>query len=285
MKKTILILLLLLLFQNLASAYELKIVTVSGYSKPWIAISGDQAPMKDIKTARVHFHGWTQDSATGKGYRQEYDFDWTDPSKNPSDSQLKKFVEAYGMQREVDQDSSKIILIPLARGHCDQYGELADISKFDSAFKEVSLKLGLNLNQLKLRLVSAHSGGGAFLSKLLKNSAQSTFLSQTIRANFYDAIYQADTVNGLKSWISNNIPGELKQLRLFSIPNRGPSKYGEQIYSLKGSSETLQVVDIDGAKLKWKNKITLKGDWLSVLQEQAPYRLHHWSLVKTAWLF
>jgi hypothetical protein len=286
MKYIIFIIILVAQTINSALAYDLKVVVVSGYSKPWVVISADQVNPKNIKSARIHFHGWTQSPKSGLAFNPKYDFDWIVAEKIPNEAQIKKFVESYSIQREVEVDSSRVVLIPLSRGHCDQYEELEDISKFDSIIKKLFTEIGLNANPFLIRHMSAHSGGGKTLSRLLKNADHSLVLSKVSQAYLYDAIYHQDTVNELKTWVLNHHEGNLKQLKLFSIAGQSPEKFGKGLFKSIETGEVTQVLSVDGIKLNVKNKITKNTDRVILIQESnETKRLNHWSLVSSLWLF
>lgn len=270
---------------TIASAYEIKVNTVEGYSKPWILIHANGAKISDLKEGRIHFHGWTQDPATGAPYNDQYDFPWTDSSKTPEISDLKKFVDAYGMGVEVEKNPGRAILIPLSRGHNDEYGELLELNVFAKVFSKVLWSFSINEHQFKLISVSAHSGGGSTLSRLLSDDGMNGVFGSVGVVRLYDAIYSVETVNNIELWIKNN-HHRFKVIKLFSIPGQSPAKYGEMLYSSSGSGETIHVTDIEGVLFNQKSKFLAGGGWLQTIQEQrAPFRFNHWSLVTQFWNF
>ena len=185
------------------------------------------------------------------------------------------------MQREVEAKPTRMILIPLARGHDDQYPELFDITRFDLALSQVLQSLGLDDNKLELPVMSAHSGAGEVLSRLLEQASLSHFVGQVRRIDFFDAIYSEETTGRLSTWISASVAHEL---RLFSIPKGEPSQHAEVIYQSLSGPESVNVSMNQGFNIKSSMKMLPSGGSISIIQETAQ-RLDHWSLAKMAWMF
>ena len=268
-----------------ADAYEFKIVIPKGYSKPWVTISADGISKDKITEGRVHFHGWTQDQKTGRAYHPNYDFDWLDSNRSPSEVELKKFIEAYAIEKEVETNPYRMVLIPLARGHCDQYLELADDAIFDEVLSSVLHELGMNQDSFMVKAMSAHSGGGSVLSRLMQKSGMSPFLSKVTKVILFDAVYSTKSVDALYSWImSGSSLAESKKLLLYSIPHLGPSSYADNLLSRFNSSETIVIQNINGLSMQQKSKSTSIGNSILVIEElKLPYQLNHWSLVTSMW--
>ena len=266
-----------------ASAYEMKVMAVAGYSKPWLAIyQNDSVFLQNQIQTRLHFHGFTQNPQTGAPFQPDYDFPWIDQSKTPTDAQLRHFVEAFGFQREVENFPDHLVIIPISRGHCDQYPELMEVANFDSAFQQVIRWLEIDQNKLNLTTVSAHSGGGKILAHLMGQASSSIFLSKATRSDFYDALYNDDDIIGVTRWMTT--AGFIHSLRLFSVPDHEPAQRGDLLYHSMNGAELVKTTPIDGLNISSSLKTLSSGNQLMIIQEKNQ-QLDHWSLVKMAWVY
>lgn len=134
-------------------------------------------------------------------------------------------------------------------------------------------------------MMSAHSGGGSLLSRLIQKANTSQFLSKVTKVILFDAVYSMNTVEGLYSWImSGSTLDESKNLFLYSIPHLGPSAYADTLLSRFNSSETIKIQNINGLNMQQKSKTNSRGNTLFKIEElNPPYQLNHWSLVTSMW--
>jgi len=262
-------------------AYQLKAVVVPGYSKPWIMLHSDQSSVHEINQIRIHFHGWTQDPRTGKPYQPKIDFEWKDPKLPPSEIDMRKLIEGYSIQKEVESNDRLAIIIPLSRGHCDQYPEL--LTNFDSIFSNVLRAFDLNAALLH---ASAHSGGGQFLSHLLASASRSIFLSQTLKLSLFDAIYGDSTLMNLQKWLDETKGGEVAQLQLLSISHQKPSLLADKFFTKISALENLRNYKFNGILINTKSKKLENGNQISLIEEGViPNTLNHWTLLQQLWSF
>lgn len=266
-----------------AWSYELKITQVEGYSKPWVLISASGQNLNTISDLRLHLHGWTQEPKTGKAYYPLFDFDWKNPQIQPTSADLKKFVDAYGIGQDVDQNPNHAVLIPISRGRCDQYRELLD--DFERIYLQTLKNFGIFSNQIKLTRVSAHSGGGEYLSRLIVDSRFRSF-SDVNTVVFYDAIYSDMTRDRLISWV--NLPSSEyhKKLVLPVIRGQGPSHRAHAILDTWPDSEKTEIHTMGSLKILIRSK-TLPGEnhVLVISEDQGSTLLNHWTLVRELWNF
>ena len=269
-------------FSSISSnAYEMKIASVPGYSKVWLMVMADRVSVDEIRNIRMHLHGWTQDRNTGAPVNPLFDFEWKNPSTPPTQSGLKKFVESFGIQNEVEKNHDRAVLIPISRGHCDQYPEL--LNGFDRTFSAVLGSFGLPEDQVKLVHVSAHSGGGEVLSRLLVDST-SRFFTHVKHVTFYDAIYSAGTQNRLMTWILAKKEGLIKSLDLPVITGGSPWVRASDLFDQLSSVESTEFKTVGGYQLKFRAKVLSSFNFVHVVTEskKAP-TLDHWTIVKTLW--
>lgn len=273
--------LFLMIFGFSSQAFEMKTVSVTGYSKVWLVLYENEKSLNEAVRGKIHFHGFTQDQKTGAAFEPQYDFAWPDGSKMPSEEQLRHFVSGYELQREVQNHPNHILLIPISRGHCDQYPELYDPAKFDEVFSKVLAAAGVSESKFTLTMASAHSGGGELLSRLLDKNAASKFFSKVVRADFYDGIYSAASTARLKNWINAAFP---RELRLFSIPKQTPAIYGEKIFqTVQGKAQSTYKM-VGEIRATERTKKSFSESKVFVVQG-AEKSLNHWSLVKTFWVY
>lgn len=272
------------LFQQSAAAYEFKALSVPGYSKTWLMIKSESVPITSITKIRLHLHGWTQDPVNGKPFNDLFDFSWRDSSVMPSDLDMKTLIEGYGMQREVDAFIDTAILVPISRGHCDQYPEL--LKDFDITFSKVISAFGFNSDFVRLDHVSAHSGGGEYLSRLITSNSRSSFFQQLKKVTFYDAIYSESAKKRLSQWLNEVVPSPSRNLEVINVPNGSPSVFGASLFDSVKASETKKTVAIDSTTVRCREKIHQAGNSLQIIEENhKPTLLDHWTLVKALWLF
>ena len=264
-----------LFVSSIANAYDLTILKVSGYSKPFVLISSGALPMESLHRIHLHLHGWTQDPINGKPFRQGFDFSWKDTNVTPSEGDLRRFVEAYSIQKTVEGFPDRAVLIPIARGHCDQYNELT--ADFEGILSKVFESVGMNSDQLVIDSASAHSGGGEVLSKLLHSSSN---LQKTGKVFMIDAVYHDATRDRLKLWLGNRIEGSARTLEMPVIPNQSPQKYGAEILgSIQAAEKKLDFLWAD-SRFVGAEKIAANGNTFLLYRESKTMKLDHWTIVK-----
>lgn len=271
------------LFLNDVLAYELRVIQTQGYSRPWIVVSADGADFSKLNQGRIHFHGWTQYRENGKPYHPHYDFLWENPDKSPDIEDLKKFVEAYGVQREVEKNPDMLMVIPVSRGRCDDYPQIHQVSTFDQAVQNLLQELGIAFPDFKFVHLSAHSGGGKVLSELLEKASESRFLSPSAKVTLYDAIYGEDWKNRILIWMNSTGPGQHRQLDLFTLPGQTPSKFSGMILNSIPSSAQTSTWMVKGNAFFEEKKIFQNQVTVRRIQETLPLELNHWSLVEFFW--
>jgi hypothetical protein len=270
-------LLVLIGFAGQAQAYDLKTIMVSGYSKPWMIITASDAPIESVSSIHLHLHGWTQDPTTGKAFQRKFDFDWIDPQSQPEDSKLKSFVESYDLQKELDLHPDRAILVPLARGHCDQYPEL--MQDFSGIWKHVLEAAKINPEIAIVHQVSAHSGGGEYLAKLLM---ESKVFESTKRATLIDAVYHDGTMQRLLQWVKGRSAQEtIRVLEMPVIPRMAPARFGSLIMDSIPTNATRGEMQIGNHRYHSFFKKSMEGNLIYLFTEMKPQKLDHWSIVKS----
>jgi hypothetical protein len=266
-----------------AWSYEIESVKVASYSRPWILVRASHQGPETVSEIRLHLHGWTQDPQTGKGFYPQFDFNWPNPYAQPTMTDFQKFVDGYGIGRDVDLHPERMVLIPISRGHCDQYREL--LNEFDQKYLQVLESFGIDSNQIKLTQVSAHSGGGDVLSQLLVDSKIRAF-SNVDRVVFYDAIYSDQTRNRLISWLKLNSSEFSKELLLPVIYGQSPFLRSRSILTAFPNQEENEMKQIDQLKIMIQTKVVFNSSRIRILFENpAAKLLNHWTLVRELWSF
>lgn len=260
-----------------SQAYQLKLVQVPSYPRPWALIAADGVDLSQLKSGRIHFHGWTQDQKTGAPYHLEFDFHWKNPRQNPTESDLRKMIDGYGMAREVDRNPERLMMVPISRGHCDDYVELKKEGRFEEVLLQVLASVGISRDGFRVIQMSAHSGGGDLLSRILTD--------EVISATVYDGIYGQEAANRIANWIKRDQTSDLKILTLITIPHLKPAQYSSQILSsLKGESK-MRTELRNSIPLEVSQKGSERGNQALWIQEvSTSLVLNHWTLVRFFWL-
>jgi len=267
---------LFLVLSPIAHAYELTVIKVDGYSKPIVLLTAGILPIESVQRVHLHLHGWTQDPKSGKSFRQNFDFDWKDGEISPSESDLRRFIEAYSIHKTSESFPDRAVLIPIARGHCDQYPELT--KDFDGILRRIFEVVGMKSDRLAIESASAHSGGGEVLSNLLQSSS---LLQKAARVFMIDAIYHDGTRDRLNLWVGTRVEGVTRTLEMLVIPNQAPQKYGSQILdSFSGAPKRLEFQWV-GSSTTGTEKTSATGNSMVIFQESKPRQLDHWTIVKT----
>ncbi len=203
-----------------------------GYSRPtaWISV-----PQNPIKRFRIHLHGWTQNAA-GHALNSLFDFAWPSGS-TPDARDVIKMAMAYGMHRDVCESDAETVLMPLSRGHVDDYRfhfkTPADLTRWMSAVTGMIRASGTEMIDSNLPwTLSAHSGGGAIAARSIDPEGPSPD-----RVILLDATYDTTTAVFFQTWLTRNRdPLKPKTLEVVSV-TAPTAKYAKTI-SLPGPAET-----------------------------------------------
>jgi hypothetical protein len=226
-----------------------------GYPRPtaWIRVPGSKATR-----LRVHLHGWTQ-HPKGDAIHPEYDFSWP-TGHSPDARKVLKMILAYGMDRDSCDPSFGTLVMPLSRGHVDDYRHHFKTPGDLSRWKE-SVRKTILADRLPWTL-SAHSGGGAIAARSI--DPEDSTLDRVI---LLDATYDSDTPLFFNSWIAlGNDPLKPRKLEVYSVT--GPTaKYSRRV-SLPGTAEVdgfTRTVRTPTAKLVLEIRTDLQFDHYSVV--------------------
>lgn len=195
-----------------------------GYSRPTAWISVPEAP---VQRFRIHLHGWSH-KPSGEALNPSYDFAW--PSgKTPAARDALKMVLAYGLHRDVCEPSADTVIMPLSRGHVDDYKALfknsADFTKWKNAVT------GMIRTQDLPWTLSAHSGGGAIAAQAI--DPDDTLLDRVI---LLDATYDPGTAAFFKTWVTRiNDPLNPRTLEVVSVTS--PTAKHSRSISIPGPAE------------------------------------------------
>ncbi len=233
-----------------------------GYSRPtaWISV-----PRTPVKRFRIHLHGWTQ-NATGQALNPSFDFAW--PSGHTPDARdVLKMALAYGMHRDVCEADAETVLMPLSRGHVDDYRfhfkTPADLTRWKSAVTGVLLETGAVLEtSTPPWTLSAHSGGGAVAARSIGPEGLSPD-----RVILLDATYDSNTAAFFQRWLSGN-PDPLKPRTLEVVSVTAPTAKHSRTISLTGPAETdgfTRTVKTPTATLVREIRNDLKFDHYSIV--------------------
>lgn len=202
-----------------------------GYPRPtaWISV-----PDRPLSRLRIHLHGWTQNPA-GQALNPAFDIPWPD-GKTPSAAEILKMAMAYGMHRDVCDPASGTVLMPLSRGHVDDYRLRfklpADFLRWKNAVTALIHPTGtLNRTPVLPWTLSAHSGGGAIAARSVDPD---DFTLERIL--LLDATYDSATAAFFKSWIEQGRdPLKPRTLEVFSVTT--PTASHSRAISLPGPAE------------------------------------------------
>jgi hypothetical protein len=167
--------------------------TVPGYSKPVLITIPVMA-----STFRIHFHGHKLGTYT------EYEKD------------LPSMVKSFGLNESLCA-GQQITIFPESDGNCYNYdNELENKVEFTNFFKSLHSVTGGNLKSLPMH-VSAHSGGGRAVMRLLKAGIP------VEQVTIFDGTYAKDQKDGLAEWYRKGSG----KLILATVLDRSPDKNAE----------------------------------------------------------
>lgn len=230
-----------------------------GYPRPtaWIRVPGTES-----SRLRVHLHGWTQ-HASGEAIHQSYDFDWP-AGRSPDARRVLKMVLAYGMHRDTCDPSSGTLLMPLSRGHVDDYRLHFKTPDDLSRWKE-AVSGSILVSRLPWTL-SAHSGGGAIAARSIDPDD-----SSLDRVILLDATYDSETPLFFNSWLARaQDPQQPRKLEIFSV-TAPTARHSKKVF-LTGTAE------INGFTL------TVKTPHAHLIREiRTDTQFDHYSIVPARW--
>jgi hypothetical protein len=227
------------------------------------------APMMSLNTPlklRVHFHGWTQES-DGTPRNSNYDFAWPHSEIEPNLSDAMKMVSAFGLDQASCGLAPETILVPLSRGHDDDYKKYfispENFESYLNPMLKILLSTQTRLSEISL---SAHSGGGKILSQSLNLND-----SRIRNIKLYDATYDQSTVDTMNHWIQNHDPSTSRILEIYSV-TPGTRTYSRLI-TLEGTHSTSgQTIYTQSLNSKLLNEIRTDNQF------------DHYTLVKARWI-
>jgi hypothetical protein len=149
---------------------------------------------------RLHFHGHKL------GKFPEYE-------KN-----LSSMVKSFGLNAELCK-SRQVTVFPESDGNCATFDQkLKTKQNFENFFKELHLATGDYLKQAPLS-ISAHSGGGRTISRLLD------FGFEVKQVSIFDGIYSETQKNSLKNWYLKSDG----QLILATVKGMSPETFSQAL--------------------------------------------------------
>lgn len=193
--------------------------TLPSYPKPVLVVIPLMA-----ESMRLHFHGHKL------GTYPQYE-------KNMS-----SMVKAFGIAGELCK-SSEVAIFPESDGKCSTYDtKLVTKANFELLFSELHNVTGGHLKSLPFN-VSAHSGGGRTVSRLL----DAGFNVENV--TIFDGTYSEANKNSLKKWFQK---GDGK-LTLATVKGMSPDSYANAIKKELGlkmtqSKSTIQGTSFDVSK-------------------------------------
>ena len=146
------------------------------------------------ESVRIHFHGFIL------GLYPEYE------------TTLPGMIQAFNLESRICQ-SKEVVIVPRSLGKCETFEET-----FTSSESVRSLLSELNLTGLPLHL-SAHSGGGKTLARLLRTDLQVN------RISLFDALYGQTEKNNVARWY-RQVQGKM---RLVSVKETSPNRWMNEL--------------------------------------------------------
>lgn len=153
---------------------------------------------------RLHFHGHTQNDQ-GKPLTSKFDKD------------LLTLVKAFEMQKSACLKHSELVIIPWSNGKSTDFDKtFIKASIVQNWLEAILASLNIIPNSLHL---SAHSGGGRTIKRILDTLKESTFRIDTL--SMMDTFYTNDQATSVFKWIRNNPNSELN---VFTLAYDGTGK-------------------------------------------------------------
>jgi hypothetical protein len=184
--------------------------TLAGYSRPVLILLP-----QNIDTLQLHFRGHKLNVFP------EYDQD------------LPGMVKAFGIQNSICKNKTAVV-IPESRGACKDYDlEFTTDKTFQDFVVGIHSATGNNFKNFPLK-ISAHSGGGRVLGRMLSSSVEVDSVS------LFDGIYSDKTRNELKVWYQKN----KKPLMISTVTSGSPYQYSQKLMQDLGVNALVSSVTI-----------------------------------------
>jgi hypothetical protein len=182
-------------------------------------------------------------------------------------------VKAYGLEQGVCEGEGLNVLLPLSRGHVDDYRKhFTSPEPFKTWLEGTLLHAGLRPDPERGIEASAHSGGGAILARSLEEME-----TQVTEIRLFDATYDARSADRFKTWIATpDSRGRPKSLQVYSVTS--PTRTHARSIVLDGKTEvhgSLSRTKNDASELLSEIRTDTQFDHYTVVK--ARFTLNPWS--------
>jgi hypothetical protein len=183
---------------------KLCVTNTNHFSQPMAVI----LPQEPAQIFRIHFLGHTSNNGKPISQNGYYDHDLTTAVLNFDFS-----------NRACGKKSNEVIVIPWSQGKCENYDrEIINAKDFLRHFDTL-----IDIFNLPLHL-SAHSGGGRVLSRILETKSDLNFKIKNL--TLYDGIYSQKEALRFSKWILENPDVHFRNVTLINgIPDQLTQKY------------------------------------------------------------
>lgn len=222
--------------------------------------------MTEIKSYRVHFHGFSH-------------------FNKPYDRNIDSMVKAFEFGKSTCRKTTELTILPFSKNNKNTHHHtyLASTKKFDGFIKEFQQMIG-DSEKLPVKL-SGHSGGGKVVSKIVSyiahdpNSESATRRVQAV--DVYDGLYGSSWVENYASWFQKS---KGVDLNIYSIRNSGTHNLSHALFNRFGDNAQTIKKTHPGTN---RNYSLSSNQWgenkIKLIQEKARGGDHHWEMNRDFW--
>ena len=170
------------------------------------------------------------------------------------DRNLSSMIDAFGLRNSICQ-GQEMVVFPESKGNCEDFDQqLKTKSDFDQFLQHLNIAMNGQISTIPLH-VSAHSGGGRTVGRLLAQEVKAT------EVTLFDGIYSNELKNQISQWFIKG-QGELK---LYSIKGLSPQNYVNSMVkelNLELSKDEIELKEKKFRKLSGERILILHRDYV-----------------------
>lgn len=247
------------------------------YSNSLSIITPLKLDLKEIKKIRFHLHG----HSFGQLQSGE-DFD-------SSPQAIEKGFKLGAITCKAKQP----IILPFSKGKCTDFDESLNESKdFDLLVLDLLTKLELNSTKIGIE-VSAHSGGGRTVTRILKdikyNPISEKASERIQKVWIFDGIYNKERKESYVKWLENSVNVSFNTYAI--APKEANQNYEKYIGSSPYNYSKDILSDLTSEKMAlpfmkkgaFKVKASTDKSDLSFVYEQSYSSFQHWYILRDFW--
>ena len=222
--------------------------------------------MTEIKSYRVHFHGFSHFNM-------------------PYDRNIDSMVKAFEFGKSTCRTTSELTILPFSKNNKNTHHHtyLASTKKFDGFMKEFQQLIG-DTKKLPVKL-SGHSGGGKVVSKIVSymaHDANSESATRRVQAvDVYDGLYGSSWVENYASWFEKS---KGVDLNIYSIKNSRTHNLSHALFNRFGDNAQTIKKNHPGTNRSYSLSSNQWGEnKIKLIQEKARGGDHHWEMNRDFW--